>query len=208
MNMKPLLILLMLAGLYFAIWISGDAGEAWSREKAEEMCTKTDVAAVYICLGNVVDVVWKDESKGSTFYKPDGNVVNCPPLSPSEMGAACMQLMMPNYCTLDDNVCGETPPEEFPGAKTEGELIYEGVPEEEEVPPEEEEVPPEEPVEIITPPPEEVPEKPGVTIEMPKKTIPVNTGEEGIDSLVLVVVVLAIIAIIFLYLTFRRTTSR
>lgn len=200
MNMKPLLVLLMLAGLYPALWVSGDAGEEWSKEKATEMCAREDVAAVYICLGNVVDVVWKDESKGSTFYEPDGNVVECPPAEPTDMGAECMQLMMPNFCTLDDNVCGYLAPEEFPG----------GIPEEETEPP-----PPPEEVPEEAPPAEEEETKPPaepthVTVDVGNggETAPATTEiEETFDSLILVVVGLAVVVLILLYLVFKRTTT-
>ncbi len=202
MNIKPLLVLLMFSGvLYPAIWMSGDAGEAWSKDKAEEMCARSDVAAVYICLGNTVSVLWKDESKGTTFYEPEGTVVNCPPVAPTDMGAECMQLMMPNYCTTDDNVCGDVAPEEFPGGETEGEIIYNGVPvQEEEV---EEEQPPAE--EEETPPTEE---NGGVVSTGPRVVSSRTPTMEGaLDNMVLVVAVLAVIVIALLYLVFRRTTG-
>ena len=202
MNMKPFLVLLMLSGILHAvIWTSGDAGEEWSKNKSQEMCAKEGVAAVYICLGNVVDVVWKDESKGSTFYKPDGNVVNCPPVAPTDMGAECMQLMMPNFCTLDDNICGYLAPEEFPG----------GVPEEETEPP----PPPEEEAPEEAPPaeePEPTPEQPpGVSIEVGNggTTAPATTETgETLDTLVMVVVGLAVVVLILLYFVYRRTTGK
>jgi hypothetical protein len=206
MNMKPFLVLLMLSGImYAALWTSGDAGEAWSKEKAEEMCAREDVAAVYICLGNTVSVIWKDESKGTTFYEPEGNVVNCPPVAPTDMGAECMQLMMPNYCRVDDNVCGYLAPEEFPGGETEGELVYDGVPAEEE-----------EPEEEVTPPveEEEEPETParptGVTVEVGNggETAPATTEMgDTFDSLIYVVGGLAVLVLILLYFVYRKTTG-
>ncbi|MEM2908547.1 MAG: hypothetical protein QW590_03685 [Candidatus Bilamarchaeaceae archaeon] len=207
---RIMLVLLLLASVYSALWISGDAGEQWSKEKAEEMCSRNDVAAVYICLGNVVNVVWKDTKKGSTFYKPDGRIVECPPLTPAEMGAECMQLMMPNYCTLDDNVCGEAPPEEFPGGKTEGEIIYEGTPQKpsEKITPmvEVEERPPQQ----ESQPPSKAPKQEG-PIVVPfagSNVTPKTTATEGqvFDALALGVIALAIIAIVLLYLAFKRMT--
>ncbi|NYZ77514.1 hypothetical protein H0O02_04350 [Candidatus Micrarchaeota archaeon] len=198
MNMKPLLVLLLLSGFSCAIILSGDAGEEWSKNKSQEMCARSDVAGVYICLGNTVDVVWKDTSKGSTFYRPDGRDMECQPLEPTEMGAECMQLMMPNYCTLSDNVCGERPPEEFPGGETE------------ETPPQQPpaETPPAEP------PPSQLPTQPpveqGVVITGPQVgagTGATTTTTEGtLSNLVLVVFALAVIALIVLYFVFRRTT--
>ena len=199
MNLKPLLVLLMLMGFSFALIMSGDAGEEWSKQKANEMCAREDVASVYICLGNVVDVIWKDESKGSTFYKPDNGTVDCPPGAPSEMGAECMQLMMPNYCELDDDVCGEAPPEEFPGGVTEDEQPPVEEEPEVEAPPEEEQ--PEE--EISSPPPEQ----PTVVKEPPSVGEGAPTMEGTFDNLVLIVVVLAVIALIVLYFVFKRTTG-
>ncbi len=200
MNMKTLFVLLIFAGLYSALWMSGDAGEEWAQETAEELCKDSEVAAVYICLGNTVDVVWKDESKGSTFYEPEGNIVNCPPVAPTDMGAECMQLMMPNYCTLDDNVCGHMAPEEFPGGETEGEIIYNGVPEEEP-----------EPVEPT--PVEETPRTTdtGKTVLVEQGTGAAQaapTAEGTLDNLILIIFALAIIAIIVLYFVFKRTTGR
>jgi len=209
MNMKSVLVLLMLAGVLSAviegpIRTSGDAGEAWSKVKADEMCSNSDVAAVYICLGNTVSVLWKDESKGTTFYEPEGNVVNCPPGTPAEMGAECMQLMMPNYCTTSDNICGDVAPEEFPGAETEGEIIYDGVPAEEEV----EETPPAEPEEEQPPAPRDQ----GIVVVGDTASTGLQQAappaEDTLDSLILIVFGLAVVALILLYFVYKRTTRR
>lgn len=200
---KLLFMLVMLAGVMQAVlWTSGDAGEAWSKEKATEMCARSDVAGVYICLGNVVDVVWKDTSKGSTFYEPEGNVVNCPPVAPTDMGAECMQLMMPNYCTLDDNVCGYIEPEEFPGGETEGELIYNGVPAEEETTPEE-------PAPVVETEPPSQPTQPQVTVSVKDETTaPAAVSvEQTLDVLMLSIVGLGVLVLIVLYFVYRRTTG-
>ena len=143
MRGKILLFAILLVGLASAVIISsGDAGEQFAEDKSAEMCAEPGVEAVHICLGNVVRVVWTDESRGVTFYEPDGNIVDCPPGEPADMGGECVQLMHPNYCP-DESVCGDTEPVEFPGAETEEET-------EEEVPEEEEE-------EEITTPAEEYP---------------------------------------------------
>ncbi len=200
---KLLFMLVMLAGVMQAVlWTSGDAGEAWSKEKATEMCARSDVAGVYICLGNVVDVVWKDKSKGSTFYEPEGSVVNCPPVAPTDMGAECMQLMMPNYCTLDDNVCGYVAPEEFPGGETEGELIYNGVPVEEETTPEE-------PAPVVETEPPAQPTQPQVTVSVKDgTTAPAAVSvEQTLDVLMLSIVGLGVLVLIVLYFVYRRTTG-
>ena len=199
MRGKILLLAIMLVGLVSAAIIeSGDAGERFASEKADEMCGEPGVDSVHICLGNTVRVVWSDESRGVTFYEPEGNVVNCLPVEPTQMGGECIQLMHPNYCP-EESVCGEDEKVEFPGG-TEGEIIYDGVPVEEE----EEEVmttpgevtetqPPEEEGEIVVP-------FGGTT------TTTAGTEGEAYDWLVILVVVLALIAILLLYLAFRRTT--
>jgi hypothetical protein len=201
MNLKILFVLLMLAGLQFALIMSGDAGEEWSKEKAQELCKEEGVGGVYICLGNVVDVVWEDESKGSTFYKPEGTVINCPPKAPTEMGAECMQLMMPNYCTLDDNVCGTETPEVFPGGETEGEIIYNGTPEQ-----------PEETPEEPTEPEETTPEEKKKTVIVGESSGTTQTivpmMDDTLNNLIIIVFVLAVIAIIILFFIFKRTTGR
>ena len=203
MNLRILFVLLMLAGLQFALIMSGDAGEEWSKEKAQELCKEEGVGGVYICLGNVVDVVWEDESKGSTFYKPEGTIINCAPDAPTEMGAECMQLMMPNYCTLDNNVCGTETPEVFPGGETEGEILYNGTPEE---------------TEEVTEPEETTTEE-KTTPEEKKKTVVVvgessgtqtivPTMDNTLNDLIIIVFVLAVVAIIVLFFIFKRTTGR
>lgn len=199
MRGKLILLAILLAGLVSAVIIeSGDAGERFAAEKAEEMCSEPGVESVHICLGNAVRVVWSDESKGVTFYEPEGTIVNCPPVAPTHMGAECIQLMHPNYCPLE-SVCGEYEKIEFPGG-VEGEIIYDGVPVEEE----EEEV-------LTTP--EEVRQEPAkrddgevvVPFSGPATTT-AGTEGEAYDWLVILVVVLALVAVVLLYLAFRRTS--
>lgn len=109
------LALLALVSLSFpAIVTSGDAGESWAQEFASGKCGEGGYAAVYICLGNVVKAVSEVPGAGSTFYKPDGSAVDCPVVAPTEMGAACVQLTMPNYCP-GETVCGTAEEQVFPG---------------------------------------------------------------------------------------------
>jgi hypothetical protein len=108
-------LLLMLAASFAYVIESGDSGKQFAEETAAEKCAEPEVQAVYKCFGNVVRVVSTVPGEGSTFYKPDGKVVRCPVVSPSEMGAECLQMMKPNYCP-EQEVCGESPaPEVFPG---------------------------------------------------------------------------------------------
>jgi len=200
MRGKILLLAIILVGLVSAAIIeSGDAGERFAAEKADEMCGEPGVESVHICLGNTVRVVWSDESRGVTFYEPEGNVVNCPPVAPSQMGGECIQLMHPNYCP-QESVCGEDEKVEFPGG-TEGEIIYDGVPVEEEED------------EVMTTPGEvtetQTPEEEKGEIVVPfggSTTTTAGTEGEAYDWLVILVVVLALIAVLLLYLAFRRTT--
>ncbi|MEW6035209.1 MAG: hypothetical protein AB1529_01225 [Candidatus Micrarchaeota archaeon] len=108
--------LLIFISVSFAYIIeSGDAGTQFVQETSAIKCQEPDVQAVYECLGNVVRVVSSVPGEGSTFYKPDGKVVRCPVVPPSEMGAECLQMMTPNYCPIQAE-CGYSPaPEVFPG---------------------------------------------------------------------------------------------
>jgi hypothetical protein len=110
------LVLFSLTSLCFAdIITSGDSGAAFVNATAAAQCQQPNVQAVYKCLGNIVRVVSSVPGEGSTFYKPEGKVVHCPVVPPSQMGAECLEMMTPNYCpTLAE--CGESPaPVIFPG---------------------------------------------------------------------------------------------
>lgn len=102
---KYLLALILMLSLSFAILISGDAGKQFAVDKAASLCGQANVSAVFICNGNVVRAVYSVSSAGSTFYKPDGEVINCPDVPAPQMGAECLQMMMPNYCPQQEN-CG------------------------------------------------------------------------------------------------------
>ncbi len=113
------LIILAIVLMFFSvsnatILTSGDGGEEWAENLSEEKCREEGVSSVYICNGNVVKVIHSAESEGSTFYKPEGKVIDCPLVPPSEMGAECIQMTMPNFCP-SDSICGETDEQTFPG---------------------------------------------------------------------------------------------
>jgi len=110
-----LLLLLSISSLSFAyILESGDTGKQFAANKASEICTVENIEAVYVCLGNVVKAVSSVPGYGSTFYKPDGKVVHCPVVAPTDMGAECLQMMTPNYCPVRAE-CGTSPEQTFPG---------------------------------------------------------------------------------------------
>ncbi len=180
-----------------AIIMSGDAGEGWARELAAEKCLGEDVGAVYICLGNVVRVVSTVPGAGSTFYEPDGNVAQCPLVSPSEMGAECVQMTMPNYCP-EEVVCGEPEEHVFPGHSD-----YEEEMEEPDVQPEVPVEEPEEEPEVV--PVEEEPEETTTPPQPVRRTA--DDTESIFDSLSLLVLGLGIVAIAVVYLLFRRTAG-
>jgi hypothetical protein len=110
------LILALLSTVSFAdIITSGDGGAQFVNDTAAAQCQQPHVQAVYKCLGDIVRVVSSVPGEGSTFYKPDGRVVRCPVVPPSQMGAECLALMGPNYCPTQAE-CGESPaPAVFPG---------------------------------------------------------------------------------------------
>ncbi|MFH0738204.1 MAG: hypothetical protein V1827_06175 [Candidatus Micrarchaeota archaeon] len=105
----------MLSLGFAAVIESGDAGEQFVNDTSEAKCKEQNVQAVYQCLGNVVRVVSSVPGEGSTFYKPEGKVIGCPVVAPTDMGAECLQMMTPNYCPVQAE-CGVSPaPEIFPG---------------------------------------------------------------------------------------------
>ncbi|MBI5046228.1 hypothetical protein HZC07_00665 [Candidatus Micrarchaeota archaeon] len=73
-----------------------------------------NVQSVYLCSGNVVKAIYVP-ANGSTFYKPDGAIVQCPDSAPTNMGAECVQLSLPNFCS--ELVCGASADGTFPGQK-------------------------------------------------------------------------------------------
>jgi hypothetical protein len=127
-NALPIAVILVLASIAHAVVLtSGDGGSAFATDTSFQKCADPNVMAVYVCSGNVVQVVSSAPGEGSTFYKPDGQVVYCPDVSPSEMGAECVQLFSPNLCP-PVNVCpppvvsvsnGEVPVAPKPPVKSE-----------------------------------------------------------------------------------------
>ena len=87
---------------------------SFAQSKSAQMCNSANVQAVYVCIGNVVRVVSSVPGAGSTFYKPDGEVVQCPVATPTQIGASCVQLLMPNFCPAQ-GVCGNSSTQIFPG---------------------------------------------------------------------------------------------
>ncbi|MDD5172065.1 MAG: hypothetical protein PHF60_03445 [Candidatus ainarchaeum sp.] len=97
MKMTALLALFIMLSLSSAVVIDATVGES-ANQTAAEKCKEADVQAIYFCSGDVVKVVSSVPGEGSTFYKPDGTFAVCPDVAPSQMGAACMYMMTPNYC--------------------------------------------------------------------------------------------------------------
>lgn len=209
MKLVQILAVLMLFTPGFAYIIeSGDNGVQFAKDTAEAQCQEDNVQAVYHCLGNIVRVVSSVEGEGSTFYKPDGKVVNCPVVAPTEMGAECLQMMAPNFCPTQAE-CGEAPaPQVFPGqndsAEQSGDLDYytDGEPASE----------PEEPEETIIPEPEPQPApKPAQPLRAnSEEEIPAAT-ENKVDALIsnlpLIILVLGIITVAVLFMLFRKSIN-
>lgn len=117
MGWAKYLVLLFLISLSLASaeTQSGDNGVAFAAAKSAQMCASDNVQAVYVCNGNVVRVVSSVPGQGSTFYLPDGQVVQCPIASPTNIGGQCMELLMPNFCQTDSKCGNATMPQVFPG---------------------------------------------------------------------------------------------
>lgn len=128
-------------------------------------------------------------------------MVECPVVSPSEMGAECMQMMIPNYCPQEEQ-CGESDaPDVFPGQNiTEPEEQSEEptiIPEEPVV------IPDEEPPAVNnTQPPQNNQEPQNEGLE----NVIVKTGTENpLGFLLPVVLLLGVAALIILFLLFRNS---
>ncbi len=211
MNKVALLTMLLLVAPGFAAIIeSGDNGEQFAIDTAIAKCNEENVQAVYHCLGNIVRVVSSIEGEGSTFYKPDGRVIHCPIVPPSEMGAECLQMMTPNYCPTEAE-CGSAPvPQVFPGQndtpEQTGDDDYYIIDGEEVVP--QDESPPE-----VVPEPEPTPqpaktEKP--KLENNEEEIPAAT-ENKVDNLLgdlsLVIIALGVISVVVLFMLFKKSIN-
>ena len=92
------LMVFCLAALCHAAVQSGDTGAGFAANVSLAKCGESNVSGVYICTGNVVKVVSSLTGGGSTFYRPDGMVVNCPVVAPSQRTGECVQLTSPNLC--------------------------------------------------------------------------------------------------------------
>jgi len=107
-KLAGLFLVLLVASIAFADYIqSGDGGAAFAADLSIQKCKDQNVSAVFICSGSVVKVISKNADEGMTFYKPDGSVVYCPDVLPTDMGAECVQLLGPNLCP-SKSVCPST----------------------------------------------------------------------------------------------------
>ncbi|MFH1521010.1 MAG: hypothetical protein ABID61_05170 [Candidatus Micrarchaeota archaeon] len=196
------LLVLMLTISFAAIWESGDGGKEFAKNTIEKMCIEPDTAAVYSCNGNVIRVVSSTSGAGSTFYKPDGRIVNCPEVSAPAMGAECLQMMMPNYCPQQEQ-CGESNATiVFPGNDLETPVV-----EPEPVEPEENNTVVQPPVEPpVTPPPTPPVIEPPPVEPTVNPTPIIKTGTENPMNFVLpIVLLLGVAAIIILFMLFRNS---
>jgi hypothetical protein len=75
---------------------------SWNASSVAATKCGPGVQAVYTCSNYAVKVV---SSGGSTFYKSDGSVLNCPNAPLAQAGAECMQLLVPDPCLSQVN-CG------------------------------------------------------------------------------------------------------
>lgn len=113
-GVRELFIFLMLLAS-FAYAVSPAEAQAFANETVSAKCNTENVQAVYICSGDVVRVISAVPGAGSTFYTPEGKVINCPVIAPTQMGAECMHMMTPNFCLIKAE-CGSSPtPQVFPG---------------------------------------------------------------------------------------------
>jgi len=101
-------LVLLVASIAFADYIqSGDGGAAFATDLSITKCKDPNISAVFVCSGSVVKVISKNAEEGMSFYKPDGSVVYCPDVPPTDMGAECVQLLGPNLCP-SKSVCPPT----------------------------------------------------------------------------------------------------
>lgn len=207
---KSVILLFMLSLSYAGIIESGDGGAGFAASTSAEKCQGADVQAVYTCIGNVVRVVSSVPGEGSTFYKPDGKVVECPVVAPSEMGAECLQLMTPNYCPTEAK-CGTSKQSEFPGQSTApeqtGDAGYYVIPGQaaSDANKTNESIAP-------TPAPQPKPQKTGSAAAKPSQLeVPATSGTNGIDGalgyMVYVVAFLGIVSVGVLFMLFKNSLA-
>jgi len=202
-TLVPVLVLL-LAGLSFSeILEYGEGGEAFASSVSAQLCQDPAVSAAYVCTGNVVRADLSQEGAGSVFYKPDSRVVACPEGPPSQAGAECVQLMMPNSCP-EEPACVHSAP------------AQEAVAPEPEVPQDEPEpavvegsVDPAPGPSVAAPDDETSPERPdGTVLEVPDMTIPRHQSpafDSSMDNLALLVGGLGVIALVLLFTMFKNS---
>ncbi len=207
-----LAILLLFTTSFAAIIESGDNGVQFAEDTAAAYCHAENVQAVYHCLGNVVRVVSTVEGEGSTFYKPSGVVVHCPVVAPTDMGAECLQMMTPNYCPTEAE-CGDAPvPQVFPGQNDTPEqtgdedyYIIDGEAASDNIT---EEAP--EPVVIEEPEESYIPEKEPPELVKNEEVLPAAT-ENKVDNLLgdlaIVILVLGVLAVVILFMLFKKSIN-
>ncbi len=189
----------------FIILLSSVSAEydpaGWAANLSAEKCKDVGTQAVYICNGDVVKVVWNNSSKGSTFYRPDGMIVDCPSVSAPQMGALCLQMFLPNFCPSLSTECGVSEPVVFPGQPDSPQTNASKV----------NYTPP---VQVTpTPTPPSVQNQTVQNTTIPKKTItstPVKKTEQIDDSFILPLVVAGagIALLFFLYTMFKGSIRR
>ncbi len=200
MNWVGILTIMLLVPLGFsAIIESGDNGVQFANETSAAKCLDENVDAVYICFGNNVKVVSSVEGEGSTFYKPEGKIVECPDVAPTDMGAECIQMLQPNYCP-NESVCGESPQQVFPGQNNSLEPVP--VVDEPAVEPEVQPVP--EPVDNRPARPEPVRNPPN------REVIPAaveNDYDTAFIDLIWIIVVLGLASLAVLFFAFKKSLT-
>ncbi len=177
----------------------GDGGKQFAMDTSSAKCQDSTTQAVYVCNGNVVKVVWKDSTKGSTFYVPDGRVINCPPGTPAQMGAVCLQYTVPNYCP-SKSACGNSTPQIFPGQQNVTQQPNNTVV----VTPPPAPTPQPTPVVQPTPTPVQSPPPPNNTMVQTNPTYPGNV-DSGFNNLIIVLIIIAVVAVIVLFTMFRKS---
>jgi hypothetical protein len=190
MKMAALFMLLVMLSLSSAVVIDATVGES-ANQTAAEKCKEADVREIYFCSGDVVRVVSSVPGEGSTFYKPDGTSVVCPDVAPSQMGAACMYMMTPNYCPNQVDCSSFLPPE--PPIQNESEVNETETPEK---PPANQTVPEQKPPvknETKSPP-----------VEPPKYT---GESESLLGYMAIVIAVLGIAAVAVLFFLFKKSLT-
>ncbi|NYZ74355.1 hypothetical protein H0O00_04385 [Candidatus Micrarchaeota archaeon] len=100
MKAAGIIILLLMLSLSSAVLIESAGMSGFANDTVTAKCLEPDVKEIYLCSGDVVKTVSAVPGTGSTFLRPDGKNITCPDVAPSQMGAECMQLMVPNYCQL------------------------------------------------------------------------------------------------------------